>query len=453
MSKEETKTGRSQFVTKIGVIAATVGSAVGLGNIWRFPYEVGTHGGGAFLICYLFFIIAIGVPLLCAESAVGRRSRSNVVDAYRKLSGSNKWKPMGYLAVLTAIVILGFYCVVSGWTMEYMYQSVAGNLHYSSQPEYAAMFSKFIGSDIRPIVWTLIFLAINFRILIKGVEKGIEKMSNIMMPLLFLILIAFCINSLMMPGAQEGLKFMFTPDFSKITPAVLLSALGQAFFSLSIGMGCVLTYGSYFSDSTNLPKTAGIIAVCDTLVAILAGLMIFPAVFTFGGTPAAGPTLVFEVLPAIFNHLPLGSLWASLFFLLLFIASLTSSISMFEIGIAFFTEKFKIRRIVATSIITGITAILAVFCSLSFGSMSTFTIFGKNMFDLSDYVSSNIFMPIGGLGIAIFTGWVVNKQFLKNQLSNNGSHHFAGENLIIFSLRFLSPAAIVLIFLNSLGII
>ena len=298
---------RAQFGTKLGVIAATVGSAVGLGNIWRFPYECGTSGGGAFLLIYIAFVFLLGIPTICAEFALGRHSRKGMPGSYRNASGNRRWDFLGYASILAALMILSFYSVVGGWTLDYIVDSCTGLFKNTPNNERHSQFMNFI-SGWRAVAWAIIFLLINFVVMLRGVQKGIEKVSNVMTPVLFLILIVFCVNSLFMPGASEGLTFLFKPDFSKVTTDVVLRALGQAFFSLSLGMGCLVTYSSYFKDNTPLIKTAFQIGILDTLVAILAGVVIFPAVFTFGMQPAEGPTLVFEVLP-IFSTTCLAAIY------------------------------------------------------------------------------------------------------------------------------------------------
>lgn len=447
------KTATPQFATRLGVLATTVGSAVGLGNIWRFPYEAGTHGGGAFLICYLFFIFVIGVPLMCSEFAMGRSTRNNITGAYRTLSNTKSWTWLGYLGIVASLMILSFYSVVAGWTLEYSAQSVTGGLKLATQAEYHAKFDVFSTSNVRPVLWTLLFLLVNLVILIRGVSQGIEKMSNALMPLLFLILVAFAINSLLLPGAKEGLEFLFYPDFSKINSSVILGAMGQAFFSLSLGLGCMITYSSYFQSDTKLVKTAFTIASLDSLVAFLAGIIIFPAVFSYGGTPEAGPTLVFEVLPTIFHKMPGGVLWSSLFFLLLFLASLTSTVSMAEISIAFFVQETKLNRKTATCLTIGIAIIFGTLCALSFGALSNFTIAGLTIFNLFDFVSSSILLPIGGFALAIFTGYVMQKSILRNELTNYGTLSATQAKLIIGCIKYICPAAIFLVFLDTIGVI
>ena len=443
---------RAVFTTKIGAVATTVGSAVGLGNIWRFPYEAGVHGGGAFMVCYLFFVFIIGMPLLCAEFIMGRGTRSNVFGAYRKLAPGTHWDWFGVLGIVSSLLIISFYAVVAGWTAEFCLASISGELDFATTEARHEGF-MMLTSGNNSVVWTIIFLIFNFIILFAGVTKGIERASNILMPIFFLLLVAFCINSFTLPGFSEGINYLFHPDFSKITPSVVLGALGQAFFSLSLGLGCMMTYGSYFSDKNRLGKTAATTAILDTLVAILAGVIIFPAVFSFDLSPQAGPTLVFEVLPHIFNQLPGGMWWSTLFFLLLFLASLTSTVSMSEISISYFCEERGMSRGAATATTALISLIGALLCALSFGMLSDFTIFGKNFFNLFDYVSSNIALPLGGMGCAIFTGWLIKRKFISDQLTDNGTFKFRFIGTLIFFLRWICPIAIFLIFLNSIGII
>ncbi|MBQ7853252.1 MAG: sodium-dependent transporter [Muribaculaceae bacterium] len=444
---------RAQFSTRLGVIATTVGSAVGLGNIWRFPYEAGTHGGGAFLITYLCFIFAFGIPILCAEFMIGRGTHSNIFGAFRQLRSSGKWHWVGYIGIVASIMILSFYSVVAGWTLEDVYHSITGALNLNSQEAYHAQFQQFSTHPWRPLLWTILFLIVNFVIVIRGVQKGIERMSNIMMPILFLILIIFCVNSLLMPGAKEGLEFLFSPDFSKIDSSVMVSAMGQAFFSLSLGLGTMMTYASYFSKETHIVKSATITACLDTTVAILSGVIIFPAVFTFGVSPTQGPALVFEVLPNIFNQLPGSTIWSILFFFLLFIASLSSTISMSEVSIAYFTEEKKMSRNKATILNTAIALIFGTLCALSFNCLDNITIAGMTIFSIFDYVSSNILLPAGGMFISFFAGWLLDRSFIHDQLTNNGSVKVRVTKAIIFSLKYVAPTGIILVFLSSLKLI
>lgn len=443
---------RSVFNTKFAAIATTVGSAVGLGNIWRFPYEAGMHGGGAFLICYIFFVLIIGVPLLCSEFAMGRATRSNVFGAYSKLDPRHKWHLTGYIGIAASLMILSFYSVVAGWTVEYSVYSLFGELDFSNPNSGHGQFTV-LTTGWHTVVWTLIFLIINFLILRRGVTKGIEKVSNILMPVLFVLLIAFCINATTMSNFGKGMEFLFSPDFSKITPSVLLSAMGQAFFSLSLGLGCMMTYASYFHKDTRLGRTALTTAGLDTLVAILSGIIIFPAVFSYGMSPEAGPTLVFEVLPAIFTSLPGGQIWSTLFFILLFIASLTSTVSMSEISITYFCEEKKMSRIRATTISSAIAVAGGLVCALSFGPLSDYTLSVHTIFDLFDYCSSNILLPVGGFICSVFVGYFLDRSFLEKQLTGNGTKGRMVAAILSFLLRYVCPSAIILIFLNSIGLI
>ena len=446
---------RAQFATRLGIIATTVGSAVGLGNIWRFPYEAGNNGGGAFLLCYILCIIMLGIPVLCAEFAIGRSTQSNIFGAFRAIKTSGKWHWIGYIGIIASIMILSFYSVVAGWTMEYLYQSIIGGLNYSNSDGFHSHFVSFNSSNWRPIMWTIIFLLCNYIIVVRGVKKGIEKMSNIMMPALFVLLIIFCINSLMMPKAGEGLAFLFNPDFSKITPKVVISALGQAFFSLSLGLGTMMTYGSYFSKDTRIVRSATITASLDTLVAILAGLIIFPAVFSFGMSPVQGPALVFEVLPSIFTQMPGGQLWSILFFFLLFLASLTSTISMSEVSIAFFTEEKNMTRTKASALNLIIALCGGVLSALSFGYFSDKSVFGLcslDFFSFFDFTSSNILLPLGGMFISFFAGWILDRSRLKDTLTNEGKIGVKTFPLLVICLKYVAPICIALIFLLGMGL-
>lgn len=447
------KKGRGQFVTKLGVIAATVGSAVGLGNIWRFPYEAGVNGGGAFLVVYLLCVFVIGVPAMIAEFSIGRASHSNARNAFRALKPGGRYHYVAYLGILGAVLILSFYSVVAGWIVEYLYQAAAGGLSGLSAGELARAFGEFTADPVRSVLWTLLFLAVNHIVTSRGVERGIERVSNVLMPLLFLILIALCVKSLTLSRATEGLNFLFNADFSKLTPGVVLGAMGQAFFSLSLGATVLMTYASYFSDSTPLVRSATVIAALDTVVALLAGIIIFPAVFSFGLEPTAGPKLVFETLPAVFLQMPGGSLWLVAFFALLFFASLTSTISMSETAISFLSEERGLSRGAATGVTTGVAMALGAVCALSFGVLGGLKIFGLTVFELFDFVASNIILPIGGMGCSLFVGWVVDRKIVDAQLTNFGQRRITLAAPIRFCMRFVAPVCIALIFLYGLGLL
>lgn len=439
-----------RFATRMGVIAVTVGSAVGLGNIWRFPYEAGVHGGGAFLLVYLVFIAVMGIPVVCAEMIIGRKTHSNVHGAFAALSHQRFWRVTGVIGITGALAILGFYSVVAGWTLEYLRQSLTSFSGIHSQSLLHARFDAFATNGWLPAAWAVMFLALNHIVLARGVQKGIERMSNLLMPMLFVIMLVFCVNSLMMPGMKEGLTFLFKPDFSQITPSVCLGAMGQAFFSLSLGLGTMITYSAYFNDGVPLVRTASVTAVLDTLTAILAGIMIFPAVFTYGEQPAAGPRLVFEVLPAIFADMTGGQWWSVAFFLLLFIASLTSTVSMSEIPIAYLVQQRGMSRRGATLTVTLISMALGVVSAMSFGPWSDFTICGLTFFNFLDFLSSNILLPLGGMIISVFVGWVLDRAVVNEQLGSGRQVPRRIVSAIVFCLRWVAPAGIAIIFITGL---
>ena len=444
---------RVGFATRLGAIAAAVGSAVGLGNIWRFPFEAGQNGGGAFILVYIICILVMGIPVILSEFIIGRSTHSNMKSALKQLSPGKKYYLFTYICILGSFIVIGFYSVVCGWILEYLYQAAQGNLSGHTPQEYNDMFSALVDSPWRCVGWTLLFLVFNFLVMSRGIEKGIERVASVMMPLLFLILLVFCINSLLLPGAPRGLKFLFSPDFSQLTLRGVLDAFGQAFLSLSIGISCLVTYSSYFKDDTSLAKDATTVAVLDTLVAILSGVMIFPAVFSFGVEPTAGPRLIFEVLPGIFQQMTGGYLWALLFFLLVFFASLTSTISLSEIPITFMIEEHKMSRPRAIAWTALFTVVLAVLASLSFNVLEDVKLFGMNIFDLMDYSASNIFMLLGGLFTAVYVGWILDRKVVHDQLTNGGRLKGAMEPYLIFCLRYVAPVSIFFIFLYLTGII
>ncbi len=444
---------RTTFGSKLGVIMATVGSAVGLGNIWRFPYMLGENGGAAFLLIYVICIIALGLPVMLTEFFIGRHTHRNAAGAFKTLAPNSKWNIIGYNGVMAAFLILGFYSVVAGWTLEYITQAATGSLNGKTTSQFADDFAGFSESIYRPIIWTVAFVGLTHFIIVSGVKKGIERASKIMMPLLFLILLLLCIRSITLPDASKGLSFLFNPDFSKLTSTTILSAMGQAFFSLSIGMGCLITYSSYFSKETNLQRTAFEVSILDTLVALLAGIMIFPAVFSFGIEPTEGAKLVFITLPNVFEQLPFGSLWSFIFFILLAVAALTSTISLHEVATAYVLEEHKMSRKKAASLVSCGVLILGVISSLSIGIWKEYTLFGMTFFNFLDFVTAKIMLPFGGMLICIFVGRRVDKKILKAELTNNGTITFRLFNIYSFFMKYLAPIAIGLIFLHELGII
>ncbi len=443
---------RATLGSRVGAILVAAGGSVGLGNIWKFPYVLGESGGAAFLIVYIGCILLLGLPIMLAEMAVGREAKGNVVAAYRHFSP--KWKGLGFIHVLIALFIMGFYFVVSGWTAQYFFSSVTGDLsQLSTVEEYTALFDGFKSSAWRPLIFTWIFIATNFFIIDKGINKGIESVSKLLMPVLFIILIVLSINSLMMPDSMKGVSFLFKPDFSKITTDVFYKAMGQAFFSLSVGLGAIITYASYFGNTTKLMRTAVSVTFLDTLVAVIAGVMIFPAVFSVGIEPTAGPSLVFITLPAVLNSLPLSALWSSVFFMLLIIAALTSTLSLFEVVTLYVIEEWKISRRTATIITSVIVCLLATASSLSLGAVPNLSLLGKSLFDGLDFLTSNIMLPLSGMGISIFAGWVVEKKILKKQMTDFGATKLTVFNIIIALLRYVCPILLAVVFLDSIGLL
>ena len=446
---------KDRFATRLGVIAATVGSAVGLGNIWRFPYEAGNGGGSAFILCYVFFVVPLALPVLCAEFLLGKETRSNIFGCFKRLSPNGKWYLIGIIGLVSALMIISFYSVVAGWTMEYFVQSLDGTLLELERNEFHENFQAFASNPWRSLLWTWVFLAVTWMVSARGVKGGIEKVSNVLMPIMFVILVAFCVNSLLMPGAGEGLAFLFDFDMSKVTGKVLLSAMGQAFFSMSLGLGCMLTYGSYFKSDTSVVRSAAMTGSLDTLVAILAGVVIFPAVFTYGMSPAAGPTLVFEVFPAIFANLGGGMVWSALFFFMLFVASLTSAISMAEILIAYLCQEWNVRRGRATAIVMVTVLFFATLCAMSANGSSDITLGGYTLsfFEFFNDCSSNVLLPLGGLLIAIYVGWFMDRSLIAHGLTNGSYSLRLVHRVLMFLLRYLAPLFIIIVFLSSLGVI
>ena len=449
---------RANFGSKLGVILASAGSAVGLGNIWRFPYETGENGGAAFIIIYLGCVLLMGIPIMVAEFLIGRRSRSNTAGAYQRLAPGTPWKWVGRMGVLAGFLILSYYTVVAGWTLEFIYEAATNSFAGKSAEGFIVSFDSFVANPWRPLIWLIAFMLMTHYIIVKGVEKGIEKSAKIMMPALFILLIILAICSISLPGSSAGINFLFKPDFSQINSNTFLSAMGQAFFSLSLGMGCLCTYASYFKNDTPLPKVALNVATIDTLVAILAGIIIFPAAFSVGIKPDAGPSLLFITLPNVFQQafgsIPLLAITLSImFYVLLAVAALTSTISLHEVVTAYLHEEFNMTRKKAARIVTTSCIILGVFCSLSLGIGKEYTLFGMTLFDLFDYVTAKLMMPIGGFLIAIFTGWYLDKKIVWEEITNQGKLKPIVFKTLVFLLKYFSPIAILLIFIHELGLL
>lgn len=458
---------RGNFGTKLGVILATAGSAVGLGNIWRFPYMTGHNGGAAFIIIYILCILLLGIPGMLSEFIIGRHGASNAARAYDKIAREVRKTPqertsrfaiIGYLGVITSMIILGFYAVVAGWCLQYLLASVLGKVQGDST-YVANYFTTFSSNPWKPTLWTIAFILITHFVVIHGVRNGIERASKLLMPTLFVLLIVIVVASCMLPGAMRGVEFLLKPDFSALNSSVFLEALGQAFFSLSLGTACLCTYASYFSRQTNLLTSATQIALLDTVIAILAGLMIFPAAFSVGVNPDAGPSLIFITLPNVFQQafgaMPtVGYVIGILFYGLLALAALTSTISMHEIGTAFFYEEMHISRKSGAWIETAVCCIIGVFCSLSMGAVDEIKLFGMPFLSFCDYLTAQILLPLGAFLTCLFVGWYVPKHIVRDEFTNWGTTRNAPVfGVFLFAVRFLCPVGIAAIFLHQFGVI
>ena len=432
-----------RFTSKLGLIAASAGSAVGLGNIWRFPSQAADGGGALFIFLYILCILFFGIPLMVGEFIIGRAGRANATGSFQKLAPDTSWKWIGRLGVLTGLFIMGFYMVVCGWTMEYIVQSVSGQLMNTFSFE--DNFHSLLQDNARQVVWMTFFTLLTSFFVLSGVKRGIEQSARILMPTLFLILIVLGIRSLTLPGSLEGLVFLFKPNLDTLKPTIFLDAMGQAFFSLSIGMGAMAVYGSYFRSDSNLCKIGIQVSILDVLVAILAGIVIFPAAFALTQSPdtivsslvAGGPGLLFITLPGLFKHLPFSSLWSTLFFTLLAVAALTSTISLMEVVTSYLHEEFSIMRRKAVTFVAMMVVVLGVAASISSG-----------FFNILDYLTAKIMLPMGGLFISIFIGWYLDRKITIAQLTNNGTIPLSVRfiNIYIFILKYIAPVGIVGIF-------
>jgi neurotransmitter:Na+ symporter, NSS family len=448
--KINTNGNRGSWGSRMGFILAASGSAIGLGNIWKFPYITGQNGGGAFVLVYLVCAILIGLPIMLAEFTIGRNTFRNPVGALNSLRPNSPWVVVGFMGVLAGFLILSFYGVVGGWTIAYIVKSLGSNIAHFETPEKAGeFFGLFIANSSETVIYQFIFMVICVGIVIKGIDKGIEKACNILMPVLLVMLVLLMIRSLTLPGAFEGVKFYLSPDFSKITPEVALIAMGQAFFSLSLGMGCMITYGSYLSPKEDLATSALFVVIFDTMIALLVGMVIFPAVFAMGLEPAEGPSLVFSVLPAVFTQIPMGGFVAILFFILLAIAAVTSGISLLEVVVAYFVDEKGWSRKKAVLFSSSIIFAFGVPSGLSFGPMSDVTWLGMTFFDHVDNIASNYLLPIGGMLTAIFIGWVWSPLEAKKEIERHGGvFRFAGAWQ--FLIRYVSPIAVAMVFIAKI---
>jgi NSS family neurotransmitter:Na+ symporter len=451
------KIERVNFGSKLGVILATAGSAVGLGNIWRFPYMTGQNGGAVFILIYVLCVLLLGIPCMISEFIIGRHGQANTARAFRKISGGTMWSLIGYMGVLTGFLISGYYAVVSGWCLEYLWASLTGQLQ--GDPEYIkTYFATFSQDPVKPVFWTFIILLATYLIIENGVRDGIEKASKLMMPTLFILLLVIVVASCMLPEAEKGIEFLFKPDMSKVTSDVFLGALGQSFYSMSIAMGCICTYASYFSKQTNLANSAMQIGVIDFFVALLAGLVIFPAAFSVGVNPDSGPSLIFITLPNVFQHAfgneVIGYAISVLFYILLSMAALTSLMSLHEVSTAFLQEEMGTTRKRAALGVTIGCIIIGTVCSLSLGAWSHIRVWGMTIFDTFDFVTGQLFLPIVGFLTCIFIGWFVPHKIVHDEFTNMGTlRNGTLFHFYIFLVKYVCPVFILFIFLHQFGLL
>ena len=455
MSKE-----RGFWGSRLGFVLAAAGSAIGLGAVWKFPYMVGAGGGGAFLFIYLAAVLGIGLVMMLAELAIGRATHSDAVGAFRALGGTG-WSFWGYSSLLTGFIILSFYCVVGGWTVGYLLKALTGSLlNPSDAAGFKAQFFSFIGDPAYSLIFFALFMCLTVGIILGGVKQGIERMSKVLMPLLFILMLAMIIRSVSLPGAMAGIEFFLIPDLSKITPTVCVDALGFACFSLSLGFGAMLTYGSYMHNRENITRSALWVIALQTMCVLMAGFMVLPAVFAFGMEPGAGPGLTYITLPAVFKAMPGGGIFAVLFFLLLLVAALTSSVSILEPIVAYFIDQYDIRRNVACWAVAAASFVAGIPASWSFGGADLGTLFGLTPFDFMDYITLNIMMPINALAACLLMGWGVNHRFIQELLRRDasiGDAHLPDKNArpawvryVNFTCKYIAPIGITAILLGSL---
>lgn len=446
--QEIMKEGRGGFTGTFGAIAVSVGSAVGLGNVWKFPYELGENGGAGLLLIYIICVLLIGLPFMLSELIVGRRTRLSAVSSFKSLTNKgSKWYLVGVTGVLAAFLILSFYSVIAGWTLHYLYLSIINSFQVIDSESVCNIYDGFVAGYFMPVFWAFLFVVVTAFVVIAGVGKGIERWSKFLMPVLFVLLVGMCIRSLTLPNSSLGLHFLFDVKIEDITIHTVLSALGQSAFSLSLGMCCMLTYSSYMKRSDNLVKTSLWIISLDTMVALLSAIMIFPAVFSFGIEPSAGPSLVFKTLPIVFGSMPYGAFFSTLFFLLLSIAALTSTMSLLEIIVAYVIDEWHFTRKKSVIIVSSIIIIFGSMCSLSLSGISWLSFFGVELFNIFDNVTTNYLLPIGGVGILLFVGWRMKISDVRDELSSGGVYKLVAFNLFIWSVRVVVPSVIVLVYI------
>lgn len=446
---------RDGFTTTFGALLATLGSAVGLGNIWKFPSLTGSNGGAGFLVVYLAATLLVGLPVMIAETMLGRTARADAVTTFDRLAprGQGWWKIIGWMGFAAALLIMAFYSEVAGWVYAYVFKAMMGEIATTDPKAAAVVFGKLVSDPVSSLVWQWVVLGITGVIIAFGVSKGIEAVARKLMPLLFVLLLVLCVRSLSLEGAGRGLAFLFDPDFAKITPAVMLTALGLAFFKLSLGMGTMLTYGSYFREDQNIPATAARVMFADLSVSLLAGIAIFPAVFAFGFEPAAGPSLVFMTIPAVFTSMPGGVIFMTLFFVLTAVASVGAILSLLAVPVAILSERFGLARKTASIATIAMIGLLGVPAALSQSLTAKTTLFGLNPFDLFDFVSSNILLPVGGILIAVFVGWVYGLAEPEKRMAAEGPMlSRMAIRTAFFLVRWVAPVAIGIVLLNGLKV-
>ena len=449
-TKKEGKVNRGQWASSIGFVMAAAGAAVGLGNVWKFPYLTALHGGGTFLFAYILMLLFLGIPVLVTEMVLGRKGKLDPVGTYSKLSGgSGFWKFVGYVAISVNFIVLSFYSVVGGWITNYMFQYITGGI----KGDIVEYFGGFVSNPYSPLLWYAIFMGMTIYIVAQGVSAGIERASNIMMPTLFLLFIILAIRAVTLPGAIEGIKYYLLPDFSKLSGTTFLMAMGQVFFSLNIGAGCTMTYASYLSDDENIPKMSLQVPLLDFLAAFLAGIIIIPSVFAFNLDPAAGPPLLFITMPFVFGNMPLGVLFGLMFFVLMLFAALTSSISMLEVNTSFLVDNYKIDRKKAALTAGFFIFLLGIPSSLAQGVLSNFAIFGLDFLSAMDFLASYILMPFGAFMMTIFLVRVLGLDEAIKEATNDGTIPFKIKELWSFLVKYVVPIIIILVFLSSVGLI
>lgn len=444
---------RENFSSRLGLLAAAAGSAIGLGNIWKFPYITGQNGGAAFILVYLGCILLIGIPVMLSEFAIGRKNQVNAVESFKKIAPNTKWHWTGYLATATAFIILSFYAIIAGWVFSYIWRSASGALRGVAAEGFGDYFSVLTANPVEPMIMTLLVLTITSVIVFFGIKTGIEKFSKIAMPLLLVLIVLLIIRSVTLPGASAGLEFLFKPNFSNLSVHGVLEALGHAFYTLSLGMGIILTFGSYTKKSENLVSLSYQVAIADTIIALMAGMVIFPAVFAYGLEPTAGPGLLFITLPAVFKSMPFGQFFEFMFFVLIAIAAITSTVSLMETAVTFISEQFNLSRKKTILIITSGLFALAIPSVLSFGPLKNLKLLGeRSIFDTLDFITGQIFLPIGGILICLFVAWVWGTNNAEKEISSDGKFEFKLKGLYSISVKYIAPLAILIIFLYGLGI-